>query len=102
MTPQWRERDCRMPAPQPRAAPIAQVLAPFGHHRAAYDYAFFKLNLPEHDVGLLVDFIIRRRQGLAQVRVSSHAPVGGGVAFAQVPLDRLVIGAMAAPEQGVA
>ncbi len=79
---------------------IEEVFHNYGQRRAALDYAFFKLNLPEHDVALLVDFIVRRRIGIAQVRVSIHAPTGGGVSFAEIPLDRLVTGSMTTPGQG--
>src|SRR5438105_3279013 len=57
---------------------IEEVFHNYGQRRAALDYAFFKLNLPEHDVALLVDFIIRRRIGVDQVRVSVHALLGRG------------------------
>src|SRR5690349_7550044 len=79
---------------------IEEVFHTYGQRRAALDYAFFKLNLPDHDVALLVDFIVRRRSGIAQVRVSVHAPLGGGVSWAKIPLDRFVIGSMLTPDQG--
>ena len=79
---------------------IEEVFHNYGRRRAALDYAFFKLNLPEHDVALLVDFIVRRRVGVAQVRVSVHAPLGGGVSLAEIPLDRFVIGSMKTPSEG--
>jgi hypothetical protein len=81
-------------------SPIEQVFHNYGQRRTALDYAFFKLNLPEHDVALLVDFIVRRHTGIAQVRVSIHAHTGGGVSFAEIPLDRLVTGSMTTPDQG--
>ena len=46
---------------------IEEVFHNYGQRRAALDYAFFKLNLPEHDVALLVDFIVRRRIGIAKI-----------------------------------
>jgi hypothetical protein len=79
---------------------IEQVFHLFGQRRAAFDYAFFKLNLPEHEVALLVDFIVRRRAGIAQVRVSTHAPTGAGMSFSEIPLDHLVIGSMTLPDRG--
>src|SRR5437763_7047062 len=79
---------------------IEEVFHNYGRRRAALDYAFFKLNLPEYDVALLVDFIVRRRIGVAQVRVSVHAPLGGGVSLAEIPLDRFVIGSMKTPSEG--
>ncbi len=79
---------------------IEEVFHNYGQRRAALDYAFFKLTLPEHDVALLVDFIVRRRIRIAQVRVSVHAPLGGGVSWTEIPLDRFVIGSMMSPDQG--
>jgi hypothetical protein len=72
-------------------SPIQRLLRDFGRRRAALDYAFFKVNLPEQHVALLVDFIIRRRQGIAQVRVSAHASEGSGVYVAECPLERLAL-----------
>lgn len=82
------------------SSPIEQVFHNYGRRRAALDYAFFKLNLPQHEVALLVDFIIRHRAGIVQVRVNIHAPTGGGVSFLELPLDRLAIGSMTMPDQG--
>src|SRR5437763_5175517 len=79
---------------------IEEVFHHYGRRRTALDYAFFKLNLPEHGVALLVDFIVRRRIGIAQVRVNVQAPAGGGVSFVEIPLERLVIGSMTTPDQG--
>src|SRR5260370_37414372 len=72
-------------------SPIQRLLRDFGRRRAALDYAFFKVNLPDQHVALLVDFIIRRRQGIAQVRVSAHASEGSGVYFAEYSLERLAL-----------
>lgn len=80
----------------PAASPIQRLLQDFGRRRTALDYAYFKLNLPEQNVALLVDFIARRQQGTAQVRVSTHAPSGSGVFLAEHPLARLVVASAAA------
>src|SRR5947209_20084820 len=79
---------------------IEEVFHNYGRRRAALDYAFFKLNLPEHDVALLVDFIVRRRVGIAHVPVSVHAPLGAGVPPSEIPLDRFVIRSMTTPSEG--
>lgn len=67
--------------------PVEQVLGGFGTRRAALDFAFFKMNLPEHAVALLVDFVVRRDRGIAQVRASLHAPSHGGVHWVEHPLS---------------
>jgi hypothetical protein len=72
-------------------SPIQRLLREYGRRHTALDYAFFKLNLPEQKVALLVDFIVRRRRGIAQVRVSAHAPEGSGVYLAEHPLKRLAV-----------
>jgi hypothetical protein len=72
-------------------SPIQRLLREYGRRHTALDYAFFKLNLPEQHVALLVDFIVRRRRRIAQVRVSVHAPERSGVYFAEHPLERLAI-----------
>jgi hypothetical protein len=76
--------------------PIQRLLGAYGRRHTALDYAFFKLNLPEQHVALLVDFIIRRRQRIAQVRVSVHAPEGSGVYLAEHPLERLTVASSSA------
>jgi hypothetical protein len=49
--------------------PIAEVLDGFGARRAAFDDLFFKFNLPEIGMALLVDVIMRRRHRRRQVEV---------------------------------
>jgi hypothetical protein len=85
---------------QNNASQIEQVFHHYGQRPAALDYAFFKLNLPEQEVALLVDFIVRRRAGIVQVRVSTHTPRDSGVSLVELPLDRLVIGSMTVPDEG--
>jgi hypothetical protein len=63
----------------------------FGRRPAAVDYAFFKLNVPEHELALLVDFIIQRPAHLAHVRVSVHAAQGSGVYWDSLPLSAVVL-----------
>jgi len=58
----------------------AEPLAP--HPGAGYEYWFFKLNAGP--VALLVDWVIRRRERRAFVRVSSHAPGFRSVQFLDV------------------
>jgi hypothetical protein len=77
-------------------SPIQRLLRDFGRRHTALDYAFFKLNLPEQNVALLVDFIVRRRRRIAQVRVSAHAPEGSGVYLAEHPLERLAVASSSA------
>lgn len=72
-------------------SPISQVFRGFGRRRAAVDYAFFKLNVPEHGIALLVDFIIQRQAQLAHVRVSVHAASGSGVYWDSVPLNAITL-----------
>ena len=65
---------------------VSEALGSFGTRRAALDYGFFKLNVPGARLALLVDFIVRRRLGLLEVRVSVHAPSGSGVHRREEPL----------------
>jgi hypothetical protein len=81
-------------------SPIERLLQAYGRRHTALEYAFFKLNLPEQQVGLLVDFIVRRRR-LAQVRVSVHAPDRSGVYLAEHPLERLAFTSASAGAGGV-
>jgi len=74
-----------MSATHSTSSSIEQVFHHFGQRCAALDYAFFKLNLPEHEVALQVDFIVRRRVGISQLRVSTYAPTGTGVSLQSVP-----------------
>lgn len=71
------------------ADPIAEVLAGFTRRRAALDYAFFKFNLPERGMALLVDFIVRRRRRQAQLRATLYTAEGGSHYFADFPLSAL-------------
>lgn len=71
------------------ADPIAAVLMGFGRRRAALDYAFFKFNLPERGIALLVDFIARPRQRLAQMRATLYTPEGAQHHTADFPFSAL-------------
>jgi hypothetical protein len=64
-----------------------QVLGGFGRRRAALDFAFFKLNVPEEGFALLVDFIVRRARGVGQVRASVHGAAADGVHWLEQPLS---------------
>jgi hypothetical protein len=83
------------------ASPIQGLLRAYGRRKTALDYAFFKLNLPEERVALLVDFIVRRQRRIAQVRVSAHGPDGSGVYLAEYPLERLAVAPSSADECAV-
>src|SRR5215467_9464472 len=82
-------------------SPIQSLLRAYARRNTALDYAFFKLNLPEERVALLVDFIVRRRQRIAQVRVSAHGPEGSGVSLAEYPLERLAVASSSGDECAV-
>jgi hypothetical protein len=93
--------DVQTPVRNTTTSPTRRLLSGFGRRNTALDYAFFKLNLPEQNVALLVDFIIRRRQHIAQVRVSVHAPEGSGVYLAEQPLERLAVGSSSSDDRVV-
>ncbi len=61
--------------------PVSVVLDGFGVRRSRVDYAFFKFNLPERGMGMLIDFIVRRRRRQAQIRASLYLPDGGGSVY---------------------
>jgi len=86
-----RMRDGQTTVQNAATVPIQRLLRRYGRRHTALDYAFFKFNLPEQPVALLVDFIVRRQQRIAQVRVSVHAPGGSGVYFADYPLAALAV-----------
>jgi hypothetical protein len=69
--------------------PIAEVLRGFAERRSALDDTFFKFNLPERGIGLLVDFIVRRRQRhrVVEVRASLYTPEGSSVVSTSYPLS---------------
>lgn len=71
------------------ADPITEVLAGFGTRHARLDYAFFKFNLPERGMALLVDVIIRRPRRQVQIRASLYTPDGGMIHHADYPLSSL-------------
>lgn len=76
---------------QSTADPIAEVLDGFGVRHAAYDDVFFKFNLPEVGMALLVDLIVRRRQRrrVVEVRACLYAPAGVTTAVEHFPLSAL-------------
>ncbi len=71
--------------------PIAEVLEGFGARRAAYDDVFFKFNLPEIGMALLVDVIVRRKHRRRQVelRACLYAKDGATVHTEHYPLSSL-------------
>jgi hypothetical protein len=71
--------------------PIAEVLDGFGARHAAYDNVFFKFNVPEIGMALLVDIIARRKHRRRQVEVRAclYTPDGATVYTESFPHSSL-------------
>ena len=71
--------------------PISEVLGGFGERRAAYDDIFFKFNVPEIGIALLVDIIARRkgRRRIVEVRAALYTAEGATVAVEHYPASTL-------------
>lgn len=76
---------------QSTADPIAEVLEGFGARHAAFDDVFFKFNLPEVGMALLVDMMVRRRhrRRVVEVRACLYTKDGATIAVAHYPLSTL-------------
>jgi len=71
--------------------PIREVLHGFGGRRAALDNVFFKFNIPERGMALLIDFTVRRRQRrrVVEIRASLFNGSNATVKVASFPFSTL-------------
>lgn len=76
---------------RPLVDPIAEVLEHFGERRVTFENTFFKFNVPERGMALLVDFTTRRRQRrrVIELRATFFGPSGAASHVASYPLSAL-------------
>jgi hypothetical protein len=76
---------------QSTADPIAEVLGGFSARRAAFDDVFFKFNLPEVGMALLVDVMVRRRhrRRVVEIRACLYHQDGPTLVVEHFPLSTL-------------